>query len=80
MSVIWKVVDTDDNGRKVIVEFTYENNYNKVGFIWNGNKDDLIYRINQAAKQYEKEWAFPAPSSDEVLQILNLSGTSADIK
>lgn len=76
--VYWRVTEVEDNGRKVIVDFTLGNRSNKVSKSWDGNMQNFIRWANGTAKQYENEWQFPAPSYDEIQSILGLSGSSYD--
>jgi len=48
--VDWKIIDTEDN--KVVVEFTSNEIVNKLSFEWNGNEEDLIERIDNAAMDF----------------------------
>lgn len=76
--VYWKVIDVQDNGKRIIIEFKLNTTTNQISYRWDGDVNNLIRFAHNQAKYYENEWQLPAPSYDQIQSILNLSGSSFD--
>lgn len=73
--VQWEILSVDDVSGDVVVRFFNESKENKVMYSWEGDKDQLISRLNYDAAQHIEQWKISPISSSLKEELLNLTGT-----
>lgn len=73
--VQWEILSVDEVSGDVVVRFFNESKENKVMYSWEGDKDQLISRLNYDAAQYIEQWKISPISSSLKEELLNLTGT-----
>lgn len=75
--VTWTITSIDEQTGDVIVNFTNGIKENVVCYKWPGDKDSLIYRLNQDAYTYAHLWKDLSIPSGIKTELFGLTGTAS---
>lgn len=75
IEVTWEIVSIDDVTGDITVKFTNGTKQNLVNYKWEGDKQQLVERLNKDALSYTHMWmCSPVPSGIKT-ELFQLTGT-----